>query len=107
MGTKRIWNRLPALTAIVRASHKEVGLVGAHDFVHAARVGEIAWQIAASTWEPEGLALLAGAAGLCHNADRILQKKLGIGRNKAPKNEVAELVRNQLGRGFMFTATEM
>lgn len=104
---KRIWEELPALFAAVRKNHEEVGLVGHHDFVHAARVGETARQIAIDEWKDEQVALVAGAAGLCHNADRILQKKFGIGRKEVPKNDVVELVRNQLGRGFMFTAIEM
>ncbi len=89
---KRIWEELPALFAAVRKSHEEVGLVGHHDFVHAARVGEIAWQIAFKEWGFERLALLSGAAGLCHNADRVLQKKFGVGRREVPKKKVEKLV---------------
>ncbi len=95
MAEMRIWELLPNLFQAVRRDHEEVNLVGHHDFVHAARVGEIAYQIALDEYH-EAIAMLAGAAGLCHNADRILQKKFGVGRREMPKNKVAEIVRSQL-----------
>jgi len=69
---KRIWEKFPSLAAAVRADHEAVGLHGHHDWVHAFRVGEVARQVALEEWGDEHLSHLAGIAGLCHNADRVL-----------------------------------
>ncbi len=89
---------VPRLFNAMRASHEEIGLFGAHDFVHAARVGEMARQIALDEWRSESIALVAGVAGLCHNADRIIQKALGIGHGKVPVRDVNLVVSSWLAR---------
>lgn len=80
----RIWEQFPRVAMQVRQKHEEVGLIGHHDWVHAFRVGEVARQVALDEWEDDmgrqRFAHLAGLAGLCHNADRLLQKKLNLGR---------------------------
>ncbi len=75
----RIWERFPEVAARVRKSHEDVGLVGHHDWVHAFRVAEVAYQCALEEWPDDPhTAELAGLAGLCHNADRILQEQRSI-----------------------------
>ncbi len=71
----RIWDLYSELAARVRKSHEAVGLIGHHDWIHAYRVGEQAMQIAMLEWDSVKTANLAGIAGLCHNADRICQKR--------------------------------
>ncbi len=88
-----IWQMFPKLTERVWRDHTEEGMLdGHHDPEHAVRVGQMALEIA----EGPAVGRLAGAAGLVHNADRILQKKLGIGRRDAPRVAVANLVMEQL-----------
>ncbi len=70
---KKIWEIYPEILAAVRKSHEEVNLVGHHDWIHVCRVAEVAYRIGMD--EYNGVASLAGIAGLCHNADRILEKK--------------------------------
>lgn len=93
---KRIWESVPMLFNAMRASHEEMELFGAHDFIHASRVGEMAWQIALDEWHSESIALIAGVAGLCHNADRILQKALGIGDGKVSVRDMNILISSWL-----------
>ena len=69
---KRIWDVFPKTAARVWESHEDVDLHGHHDWVHALRVGEIARQVALEEWGDERISHLAGLAGLCHNADRVL-----------------------------------
>ena len=72
----RIHQRYPHLVAAVKQTHMENGNdFHAHDFLHAMRVGWMAERIAE---DPE-VGRLAAVAGLCHNADRILQKMNGFG----------------------------
>lgn len=97
----KIWEFFPEVARRVKEEHLMVGLRGHHDYVHAYRVGELARQIAEHEWgnEPQ-LSSLAGLAGLAHNADRILQKKLGIGRKKVPPGTVTALV-DEFTAGFV------
>ena len=74
-----IWDAFPSIAAAVRKSHEEVNLVGGHDWTHAFRVGELARIIALNEWSAESISHQAGISGLCHNADRILEKRLGKG----------------------------
>lgn len=74
MGEKRIWELFSKVFEAVRRSHEEVNLVGHHDWIHACRVAEVAYRIGMDEYD-DGVASLAGIAGLCHNADRILEKK--------------------------------
>ncbi len=65
---EKIWDVFPKLAVVVRDDHLKEGMTGSgHDFEHAARVGQYAFLVAG-----DGYKELAGAAGLCHNADRIL-----------------------------------
>lgn len=88
----RIWERYPEVFEAVRGDHEAVQLYGGHDINHALRVAERAKQIAFDEWGSERLAEVAGLAGLCHNADRVLQKKLNIGRREVGREAVYELV---------------
>lgn len=81
MNTKRIWDTFPSLTRAVKRSHDEqqtktgFEMFYGHDFDHALRVADYAMKIV----EDPRVGALAGAAGLCHNADRILQIQAGVG----------------------------
>ena len=88
-----IWEIFPNLTEATKSSHDERNMVGTgHDFDHALQVAQVATMIA----EDERTGRLAGAAGLCHDADRLLQKELGIGKEDVPDALVEELVREWL-----------
>ncbi len=64
-----------------------------HDFDHVLRVGDRAIVIAVN----EKSGRLAAAAGLCHNADRILQKQAGSGRSgKVADSDVVVMVNEWL-----------
>jgi len=91
---KKIWLEFPRLTARIYQDHAEAGMVGGHhDAEHAVRVAQMAVEIA----ENDKVALRAGAAGLCHNADRILQHTLKLGsRRDAPREKVRELLKSEL-----------
>ena len=91
---KKIWQVFPQLTERIYKDHAEAGMFGGHhDAEHAVRVAQMAFELS----EPGRTASLAGAAGLCHNADRILQHKLKLGsRRDAPKGAVRKLVDSQL-----------
>jgi hypothetical protein len=71
--TPKIWDIFPDIFAAISASHEEAKLVGHHDVHHAKRVGDAAYRIALEEWGDEAEAQLAGLAGLCHNADRIVE----------------------------------
>lgn len=85
----RIWEQFPEIAQQIRKKHDQVGLHGHHDFVHAFRVGEVARKVALDQWSDKRLADLAGLAGLCHNADRLLQKWSG---RRAKRKSVDTLV---------------
>ena len=95
---KRIWELLPDVAKKVRQKHEEVGLLGHHDWVHAFRVGEVARRVAKREWDYDPLTFLAGLAGLCHNADRILQKEMEVGRREVPREAVVTLMTTWLQR---------
>lgn len=79
----------PKMAKAIKESHDEVGMAGTgHDFDHALQVAQVALLIA----EDERTRRLAGAAGLCHNADRILQKKLGVGKKDVPNQLVLAML---------------
>ena len=96
---KRIWEMFPELAEVVRKAHEEVGLYGHHDWLHAFRVGDMAYRIGIDQYGDRTIARTAGAAGLCHNADRILQKKLELGRRDVPEEKLRELVFEWLNKG--------
>lgn len=89
----RIWNHYPDLTEAVRKSHVGLGNLYGHTFDHALRVAHVATLIT-----PDHMyAHLAGAAALCHNADRILQKKYDLGPyGKINEEEVIILLEDWL-----------
>ena len=73
----RIWEIFPEVAERIRKTHEEVGLFGHHDFAHAFRVGELAYQFALSEWRDRLVAQSAGLAGMSHNADHIFWHMLG------------------------------
>ncbi len=75
----RILEIFAALVKAVKLSHGRLlsPMLYCHDFDHVLRVALMAYLIA----EDEESGRLAFAAGLCHNADRFLQKLAGSGRN--------------------------
>ncbi|MEK7166158.1 MAG: HD domain-containing protein [Patescibacteria group bacterium] len=81
------------LWKVVYFRHLKSGILsGCHDPFHTARVGQYAFEIA----ETPDVARLAGVAGLCHNADRILQHDLKVGRKDVPMEMVRDLVNKWL-----------
>lgn len=86
-----IFELFPHLSRAVWKTHEQAHMTGTgHDFDHALRVGQVAFMIS----ETEEMGRLAGAAGLCHNADRILQKMRGLDhRTDVPQEEAVEMVR--------------
>lgn len=102
---KRVWEIFPALTKAVKASHEELPwpMLYCHDFDHVLRVGDRALVIAGSEWSGR----LASAAGLCHNADRILQKQAGSGRSgKVADSDVVVMVNEWLNAEPLGTFSE-
>ncbi len=87
----KIWQLFPELTRKVKEEHDNVfGLGYGHDFDHALRVGNLAYQFVVR--ENKSEAKLAGLAGLCHNADHILQVRWGIGNDKIQPAEIRDFV---------------
>ena len=82
----------PLVVETVFLTHKRFGLFGGHDAYHALRVAEIGYKIAIEEWGNERVARMVALAGLCHNADRVAQKKLGIGRETPPDDEVKTII---------------
>jgi hypothetical protein len=98
-GSRKIIEIFPELWKRVYERHiKSNILSGCHDPFHAARVGQCALDIA----ENEEIAILSGIAGLCHNADRILQYDLKIGRKDVPEKMVTTLVNEWLGNTDLY-----
>jgi len=95
----KIWEIYPALAAVVGQDHISFGMQGTgHDFDHALQAGQYALLIA----EDQTVGRLAGAGGLCHNADRMVQHQLGSKKN-IPEERVVAMVRGWLeasGEGF-------
>ena len=90
---KKIIEIFPKLWKKVYERHLKSNILsGCHDPFHAARVGQRALNIA----ENEEIAELSGIAGLCHNADRILQHDLRAGREDIPEENVSALVNEWL-----------
>ncbi len=89
-----IYEDFPGIAAAVQKTHEQVGLHSHHDWIHAIRVGNVAMQVALDEWGDQRLAHLAGIAGLCHNADRIIQKSMSVGRGNVPKERVIALISN-------------
>ena len=95
----RVIEIFPELWKAVYERHIQAGIIaGGHDAFHAARVGQHALNIA----EDESTAGLAGIAGLCHNADRILQHELKVGRKDVPEEMVVALINEWLDKTDLF-----
>lgn len=121
---KKIWQIFPDLVKIIKKSHDEVsGLGYGHDFDHCLRVGNLAYRFAvedhgfgaglvygggivldhkaaclAMIGEDKLNRIVAGIAGLCHNADRILQvqEKVGV-YGKIDHEKIEKLIFSWLG----------
>lgn len=99
MNRSKFWERCTGLVRVVRAAHEEVGLVAhGHSFDHPLRVGQLAFELTEVDRNP----ILAGAAGLCHNADRVLERRLRCGRSNVPKEQVEALVGQWLKEGWHY-----
>jgi hypothetical protein len=94
MPGKKPWELYPRLTAAIKKTHDENGgIFYCHDFAHVIRVANYCDVIAPN----ERAGRLAGVAALCHNADRILQKQLGVGGlGKVPDASVEAMVNGWL-----------
>lgn len=101
MNIPKIWELYLALAKVVKQEHLRAGLVDqGHDFDHALRVGQMALRVA---WPyDQDAAKLAGIAGLCHNADRIIERLEGLNQSlnvsEVPDHEVIGLVGGWLDR---------
>ncbi len=85
----RIWDEFPTIAARVRQSHEEARITH-HDYAHAQRVAYVAHAIAMDEWGNHHIAMVAGLAGLCHNADHILQ--LWKPEEEVTEGNIADLV---------------
>jgi len=92
---EKIWKIFPTLAEVVRVDHVAYDMKATgHPFDHTLTVAQIAFTIA----EDGRVAYLAGAAGLCHNADRLLQKQLGgVGKKDVSEEMVIAMIERWLG----------
>lgn len=90
----KVWEIFPNLTKRIYKDHAEAGMLdGPHDPDHAVRVAQMAFELL----ENGGLESLAAAvAGLCHNADRILQTKMKIGRRDVQEQIIRDFIKAEL-----------
>ena len=108
----KIWEVFPKLFALVLASHRTFKMEGTgHPFDHTLQVAQVAAFIA----EDADVARLAGAAGLCHNADRLLQQQRKTSKADSEshvratmilKEDTTTLIMNWLDCCGEFTASE-
>ncbi|MDO8582378.1 MAG: hypothetical protein Q7R63_00055 [bacterium] len=108
----KIWEVFPKLFALVLADHRTFKMDGTgHPFDHTLSVGQIAANIA----EDDLVARLGGAAGLCHNADRLLQRERNASKADSetlvtardiPKAETVALIMKWLDGSGEFTVEE-
>lgn len=97
MERKRIWEIYPEMTKAVAKTHEEAGLFSHHNITHASTVGDIAYEIGYSESKEE-VGLIAGAAGLCHNADRILQELVKLARGgDVSEEEIIKIILSWTG----------
>lgn len=100
---QNIWEVFPNLCRMIFQSHLENHIVGGgHEFDHVLKVGQFALNIA----EDEAVGKIAAAAGLCHNADRIVEVAGNYARNQGPLKRVRELVNCWLNNNQELTSTE-
>lgn len=108
----KIWEVYPKLFALVKENHRTLKMDGTgHPFDHTLSVGQIAVNIA----EDETVARLAGAAGLCHNADRLHQQQRKTSKADSeshvkatmiPQEDTVALIMNWLDWSGEFTTEE-
>ncbi len=72
MDGRAIWDHFPEVERAVAHTHQEFGPLGHHDLHHDRRVGNLAFRLAMVEWADTPTGLMAGLAGLCHSADRLL-----------------------------------
>jgi hypothetical protein len=102
----------PTLFALVLEDHRVFKMDGTgHPFDHTLSVGQIAANIA----EDDIVARLGGAAGLCHNADRLFQRQRNTSKADSaahveardiPKVDTEALVRKWLDGSGEFSSEE-
>lgn len=95
--TMKVWTIFPHAVDLVQRKHNEVKLVSHHDMGHALRVANVAYRVARAEWRDQRTAELAFLAGICHNADRIIQVEQGLGRAKVRPELVERLIHKWLG----------
>ncbi len=104
---KRIWELCPEIAHRVEEEYAALAAddkyIHHHDFGHAKRVGEVAYQVAKNEWGDEHIAKLAGIAGIVHNADRIIQAQKDIGRRDVSREDVAALVKKWIANDLQET----
>lgn len=90
---EKIWEIYPGLTEVVRKDHEAYGMdVTGHPLDHTLQVAQVALLIAEDSYTGR----IAGAAGLCHNADRLIQKERGVGKKDIPDDDVSAMVQGWL-----------
>ena len=98
-----IWREYPSLTLAVQRAHEECPAdIIHHDFDHALQVAQVATMIAADPLTSR----LAGAAALCHNADRMLEVREGGSVTKPSTQDIEGLVMSWLGTENVFSGFE-
>ncbi len=76
----------------VEQAHEQYGSAH-HDFVHARRVGNNAYWICMAEWKDRRSAVLARLAGICHNADKLIQVRDNLKRMKPSTLVVEALIK--------------
>lgn len=95
----------PKLAEAVRQDHVTFNMMSTgHSFDHPLTVARYCPLIAPD----EETGRIAGAAGLCHNADRLLKKRLGdVNKAKVPESDVVAMVLGWLSAGEHFSEQEV
>lgn len=106
--TSKIWEIYPNLAQAVKDSHIKFGMEATHhDHLHAFGVGQVAMEVAMPHDHGKNYSRLAGAAGLCHSADRILQVALCKSVDyKVGQKGIENMVRYWLGKEDSFLDEE-
>lgn len=108
MKIPKIWEIYPSLTRAAKWAHDEVGLNnGGHDFDHALRVAQMAFVVASD--QDMEWARLAGVAGLLHNNDRILERKLRLKSeniSRVDDEAVVKMTQEMLRESGLFSEDE-
>lgn len=108
----KIWEVYPRLFVLVRNKHNALEMDGTgHPFDHVVQVAQSAITIA----QDDTTARLAGAAAMCHNADRLLQKEKDsnnadseahVTAKMIPREETVGLIQRWLDASGEFGARE-